>query len=256
MPSPRAASGSMRAAERTLEVLRALNQHNRSRVSDLRTLTGIPRPSLYRVLDTLCTLGYVRKRGDERYELTARIRALASGFREDAQVCEAALPIMRALQIEIVWPTDLSILDGDAMLLAETTRQVSPLTIDTFRAGARLPLLRTAAGRAYLAACPPPERQALLSMQSKARLADGRPIGQMLTQTRRAGYGQQQGEIDPKISAIAVPVRHGKRVVASLGITFITSALTCAEAARRYLPALRGAAQRIEKALGRASATA
>lgn len=255
MATRKEASGSMRAAERTLEVLRALNETNPARVSDLHAATRISRPSLYRVLETLCVLGYVRKRGDERYELTARIRQLASGFREDAWICETALPVMQGLQREIVWPTDLAMLDGEAMLLAETTRQASPLTIDAFRAGARLPLLRTAAGRAYLAWCPAAERRAVLdtlerepdSLGLGAR--DRRAITQVLAQTRRNGYGQQFGELDGKIGAIAVPVMLGERVVATLGITFISSALTCAEAARRYLTPLRGAAEEIEQLL-------
>jgi len=54
---PAAVPGEMRGVKRTLAVLRALNQHNGERVSDLARLTEIPRPSLYRVLETLCALG-------------------------------------------------------------------------------------------------------------------------------------------------------------------------------------------------------
>lgn len=245
-------SASMRSAERTLEVLRALNEHNRSRVSELHAVTRIPRPSLYRILETLCALGYVRKRSDEGYDVTERVRLLASGFQEEAWVRQTAYPVMQALQHEIVWPTDLSVLEGEAMVLAETTRRASPLTIDGFRVGARLPLLRTAAGRAYLAWCPVPERRAILerlersSPREHATDRERRSVAQAIAQTRRNGYGQQHGEIDKKIAAIAVPILSDGRVLACLGITVITSALTCAEAARRYLAPLKAAAREIE----------
>lgn len=253
MATQRSTTASMRGAARTLDVLRALNADNPARVSGLAERTGISRPALYRVLDTLCELGYVRRRDDERYELTARIRQLAMGFREQTWICQTALPVMQALQHEIVWPTDLAVLDGTAMVLAETTRQASPLTIDAFRAGARLPLLRTAAGRAYLAWCPETERRALLDrLHAEAPKAtpDRRSLSQVLAQTRRLGYGQQHAEIDRKIAAIAVPVGFDGRVVACLGITFIASALTCAEAARRYLAPLAKAAKDVEALLG------
>ena len=72
--------------------------------------------------------------------------------------------------------------------------------------------------------------------------------------TRRRGYGERHGEIFPKTGAIAVPVKHGERVVCCLNISFIASALTPAEAAARYLDPLNAAARRIERQLDVASA--
>ena len=65
----------MRGVVRTLGVLRALNEHNGARVSDLAVNTHIPRPSLYRILETLRDLGYVRRNPDgERYEVRINLR--------------------------------------------------------------------------------------------------------------------------------------------------------------------------------------
>ena len=244
-----------RAVLRTVEVLRAMNEHNGARVAELHRATGIPRPSLYRVLETLSTCGYVRKRENDRYELTARIRALSSGFKDEDWIREIALPVLQQLQQEIVWPTDIVVFDDDEVVLAETTRRNSPLTIDKFRPGARLPLLRSATGRAYLAFCPEAERRAILERlgatrtPENARARDRRYVAGLVTRTRSNGYGEQHGEIDPKVAGIAVPVIAGGRVAACVNITFIASALTCAEAARRYLESLKRAARRIEEML-------
>jgi len=234
-----------------------MNEHNGSRVVELQRATGIPRPSLYRVLETLCTCGYVRKRENKRYELTARIRALSSGHKDEDWIREIALPVLQQLQQEIVWPTDIVVFDDDAVVLAETTRRNSPLTIDKFRPGARLPLLRSATGRAYLAFCPDAERKAILERLAASpapeneRARDRRYIASLIARTRSNGYGQQHGEIDPKVAGIAVPVLSGERVTACVNITFIASALTCAEAASRYLVSLKRTARRIEELLGR-----
>jgi IclR family mhp operon transcriptional activator len=232
-----------------------MNEHNGSRVAELHRATGIPRPSLYRVLETLCSCGYVRKRENDRYELTARIRALSSGFKDEDWIREIALPVLQQLQQEIVWPTDIVVFDDDEVVLAETTRRNSPLTIDKFRPGARLPLLRSATGRAYLAFCPEAERRAILERltatreSDNARAGDRRYVSNLIARTRNNGYGEQHGEIDPKVAGIAVPVISGGRVAACVNITFIASALTCAEAARRYLESLKRAARRIEQML-------
>jgi len=247
----------MRSVLRTVEVLRALNEHNGSRAAELHRATSIPRPSLYRVLETLCACGYVRRRDNERYELTARTRALSSGFKDEDWIREIALPVLQELQREIVWPTDIVLFDDDAVVLAETTRRNSPLTIDKFRPGARLPLLRSATGRAYLAFCPEAERQAILERLAasrapeNARARDRRYIASLISKTRTNGYGEQHGEIDPKVAGIAVPVLSGGRVAACINITFIASALTCAEAASRYLVSLKRTARRIEELLER-----
>jgi len=246
----------MRGVVRALQVLRALNEDNAARLSDISRVTGIPRPSLYRVLETLRTLGYVHRRGDhERYELTMLVRTLSDGFRDEDWVRSAALPVMQALQREIVWPTDIATFYNDAMHLRETTRRSSPLTIDNATVGLRMPILLSATGRAYLAYCAPGERTAILenlkrsSDPNDARARDGRFITNLLAMTRRNGYGERQGEVFPKTGAIAVPVMQGERVACCLNISYIASVLTPKDAATRYLHALRAAAREIEKHL-------
>ena len=68
--------------------------------------------------------------------------------------------------------------------------------------------------------------------------------------TRKNGYGERHREIFDKTGAIAVPVRHGARVVACMSISFIASALSPREAAERYLVALQRAARTVEKRFG------
>jgi IclR family transcriptional regulator, mhp operon transcriptional activator len=247
---------SMRGVTRTLGVLRALNEHNGARVSDLAQKTAIPRPSLYRVLETLRGLGYVRRDPDgERYELTIQVRALSDGFRDEGWIREAALPAMQSLQRDIVWPTDIATFYDDAMWLRETTRRQSPLTIDAATVGLRLPMLKSATGKAYLAYCGDVERDTILQNLKRSKLAedararDSRYVKEVLATTRRNGYGEQAREIFPKTAAIAVPIRRGEHVVGCLNISFIASALDPRDAAARYLAALGAAAAAIQRKL-------
>jgi IclR family transcriptional regulator, mhp operon transcriptional activator len=245
-----------RGAERTLAVLRALNAQNGARVSDLARTTSISRPALYRILETLCVLGYLRRReNEERYELTMLVRSLSDGFNDESWVRTVAQPVMATLQREIVWPTDIAMFFDDAMYLRETTRPRSPLTIDNATVGLRLPMLQSATGRAYLAFCTNEERRTILenlrhsSEPEDRRAADATYVRNLLAMTRRSGYGERHREIFTKTGAIAVPIRRAGHVKACLNISFIASALTPCEAADRYLPSLRAAACSIEKSL-------
>ncbi|MGB7543048.1 MAG: IclR family transcriptional regulator C-terminal domain-containing protein [Burkholderiales bacterium] len=250
-------SSQLRGVVRTLSVLRALNHENRATVTGLSLRTGIPRPSLYRILDTLCGAGYIRRRLDEeRYELTTLVRTLSEGFTEEAWVCEVAVPVLADLQLEVIWPTDIATFMSDAMYLRETTRPRSPLTIDRATTGLRLPMLLSATGKAYIAYCPEPERVSILERLARSRLAEDalarnpRLVHQILSETRKNGYGQRSGKsFRPETGSISVPVLSGDQVKACLNITFISSALTPREAAARHLPALKAAARKIETAL-------
>jgi IclR family mhp operon transcriptional activator len=245
----------MRGVTRTLAVIRALNEENGARVSELARRTGIPRPSLYRILEALGTLGYIRRSDAERYELTLLVRTLSDGFSDESWVVTLAQPVMEELQREIVWPTDLATFYGSAMYLRATTRPLSPLTIDAATAGLRLPMLQSATGRAYLAFAPERERHAILANLKHSTAAEDRRahdatyVRQLIAMTRKKGYGERYREIFDKTGAIAVPVRRGAQVLACLNISFIASALSPREAANRYLTSLRDAARRIEDRL-------
>jgi len=246
----------LRSVERTLQVLRAVNDEPGAGVSALAQRTGIPRPSLYRILGTLCTLGYVQRvpNGDG-YAPTILVRSLSDGFNDEAWVKAAALPVMEELQREVVWPTDIASFFDDAMYLRETTRRSSPLTVDNARVGLRLPMLLSATGRAYLSFCSDAERRAIVDRLRRSRAPedalarDPRFVSNLVRTTRRKGYGERHGELFEKTGAIAVPVMRGERVLCCLNISFIASALMPAEAAARYLAPLKAAAQKIARQL-------
>ena len=158
------ASAPMRGALRTLHVLRALNVRNGATVVELSRDTGISRPALYRVLETLREAGYVALDLSRRhYCLTMLVRGLADGFNDEDWVTEIARPVLRRLQKSILWPVDLGTFMDNAMWIRETTRPASTLTIDRGVVGVRFPVLLSATGRAYLAFCPDDEREQILA---------------------------------------------------------------------------------------------
>ena len=256
MPSNNTPRQEQRGTLRTLAVLRALNEKNASSVSDLSQATSISRPSLYRILDTLCGAGYVRRRpDDDRYQLTPLIHRLSEGFEDDDWIRNIGVPFLRELQREIVWPTDIAVFMGDAMYLRATTWRDSPLAIDRRPLGLRVPVLLAASGRAYLAYCPDAEREEVVrflrnsSASENALARDRRALNRLLSQTRVNGYGHRFKEFMPETGSIAVPIKPAERVIGCLNITFIASALSPKQAASRYLEAISRTARQMEASI-------
>jgi IclR family mhp operon transcriptional activator len=218
----------------------------------LSAATGISRPALYRILETLRSAGYVAVNlKQQRYCLTMLVRTLAEGFSDEDWVTQVARPVLSALQRKVLWPVDLGTFMNNAMWIRETTRQSSPLTIDRGVVGLRFPMLQGATGRAYLAFCPKNEREQILANLSRTpesgnELLDrSRELDALLDRTREQGYGHRYGEQPTETGAIAVPVLLGERVIGCINMTFIASAMRPEEAARQHLTAMQRSAKKI-----------
>ncbi|WP_167760268.1 IclR family transcriptional regulator domain-containing protein [Paraburkholderia pallida] len=242
----------MRGPLRTIAVLRALNVRNGATVAELSAATGISRPALYRILETLRSAGYVSVNlRQQRYCLTMLVRTLAQGFSDEDWVTQVARPVLSALQRKVLWPVDLGTFMNNAMWIRETTRQSSPLTIDRGVVGLRFPMLQGATGRAYLAFCADNEREQILANLSRLPEPGNEMIERpaeveaLLQRTREQGYGLRYGEEPTETGAIAVPIVLDERIIGCINMTFIASALRPEEAARQHLAAMLKSAKKI-----------
>lgn len=239
----------IRAVTRGLELLEALNRHGTATALVLSRETGIPRATIYRLLETMVQSGHLAAMG-ERYTLRLRVRALSDGFEDEAWIAEIAAPALLALTARIRWPCDVGTLEGMAMVIRETTHRVAPFSIDRAMLGRRLPMLESSMGQAYLAFCPPAERAALLGML-------GAPAGfaRRLGEARRRGYALRAGGGPwPHTGSIALPIMAEGRVLGCVNAIWMARAVPPEEGIRQCLEPLRETAARIEAAIAAAGA--
>jgi len=254
-------SGGVRSLERGLALLVAMNRRKLASVMELARDTRLPRPTVYRLLETLRQAGFVAHGcSTDRYQLARQVRTLSDGFADDAWITEIASPLMAEFTRELVWPVALMTFDEGEMLVRETTHQASSLSIDYGMVGRRLPMLRTAAGRAYLAFAPDNERSAILDLLAQSHQADdrhaqdARRLNILIKAIRAKGYATQDREINPRTTGIAVPIRVDDRVLGSISFIWIASALTMEEAVQRFVQPLVLLAGRIAAAVREESA--
>ena len=117
--------------------------------------------------------------------------------------------------------------------------------------GSRLPAHLVSLGRVLLAALPPEQRKAYLESAdfkpaTPRTVRDPRRLAEILSRVENDGYAWVDGELDPAICGIAVPLRdQGGRVVAAVSVSMISGTLNEAAARKKYLVPLKRIAQDI-----------
>lgn len=252
-----ASEASVRAIERAFRVLSEVSRNKGITPGELAKILGIPRPTVYRILSSLQTLGYVTSIADDnRYSVTLKTRTLSDGYDDETLAGELGVPAIIALQREIVWPVELMTYEDGYMMVRESTLARSPMSIDRNMIGTNAPVLRTAAGRAWLAFSTDKERELCLNKLRLRNDPDDIPfleptmLSELLRNCRDVGFGMRLGEsFLPKTSSIAMPVIHDERIIACLSVIWITSALSYAQAREALVEPMKRAVDELEKGL-------
>ncbi|MCA1298801.1 DNA-binding transcriptional regulator [Stappia indica] len=251
----------IRSIQRALQVLQALNCQPSSTIAALHQTTGLPKPTLVRILRTFEADGYVEN--DSRqggYVLTARVVSLSAGFHSDPLVVEAGRAWAIALTRKHRWPISIALPDTDAVVVRFSTVPDSAMSPFHKTVNMRLAWLTRALGLGYFAFAPDDERELILSMLRNDQQAENdlarqpQMLDRLISGIRARGFATRAEYVEPRNSdTIAVPIfGQGGRVLASLGITYFRSAFPSAtEACGRYVPILQAASREISEEVAR-----
>ena len=241
---------------RGLDVLHALNTlGGKAGVGAVHELTRIPKPTIVRILETLIHTGYVaRSAVGKNYGLTAKCLALSGGFDAYDYLLRQAAPVLDAVRRRMVWPSDLAVLDRNAMAIIETSRQPGVLSFNR-TVGSRVPALTTAIGRAYLAHAKADVRARVLAELASSddpfdALAKTPERAQAMLDVMRAqGFATSDREHMNGVRAIAYPIFFNGDVLAAVNVFVVVEAMSLEQLIERYAPVLGEAVRDIELAL-------
>ena len=244
------------ALVRGLDVLHVLNTlGGEAGVGAVHDLTGIPKPTVVRILETLIHAGFVsRIESVKKYGLTAKCMALACGFDAYDHLLRQAAPILDVLRQRLVWPSDLAVLDQNSMVIIETSRRPGTLSFNR-TVGSRVPIMATAIGRCYLAFMEPSERERVLAELSASedryeRLAKSpAQATELLDNICAQGFATSDKEYMNMTRAIAFPIFFNGKILAAVNVFIVAEAMGLDQLIERYAPVLRDAVRDIEIAL-------
>jgi DNA-binding IclR family transcriptional regulator len=210
--NPRSTSEEGKDRSQVQSVVRALmlvdacaRAGNAQSAAALATDTGLDRTVVHRLLRTLTDRGLMQKRGS-RYSLGAGALRYAAAYLDSHPFRNIALPYAVELQSRVAvdkpWGISLGVPAGDELIVIE--RLITPaVPLDAMQdIGTRLPMARSAMGRAVLATLEETAQRAVMGDQERTELRD------VLAEVRaQDGVAFSRDELRPGISAIAVAVR-------------------------------------------------
>lgn len=238
----------IRSVARALRLMHAMSESREYSLGELHRRVDLPKPTVFRLLATLRDAGYVSADYPPgAYRLTAKVRELASGYTDRSLVVEIAAPKLRAVTKTIKWPLAIGILESHEVVVRYSTMPESPLAVQATTLGHRHGLLTSAVGQTYLAFCSAAERDVLLRLSQSAGRIGRKAIAdipELVRTVRKRGYGLRTAKKRGESATIAVPIRDGERVWATLSMTTF-GALMNARTIGQYEPVLVQTAEKI-----------
>ena len=242
-----------------LELLEVLAAHAPSlKLQEITRLSGLPRATVYRLLQTLVAQGYVHYfPSTATFRLGPKVMSLGFSALSGFDLAEVAEPYLRELSQRIEQNVNLGILDGGDVVYIIRVKARRILGID-LAVGSRLSAHNSAIGRALLAYLDPGALEKVIGAMSQDPAAaasigpQGRLLKQKLAQVRRLGYALSEDEFETGLCSVAVPVMGpGGQVEAAVNLPVFSQLCTRRELLEQYLPELVKTAGVISELRGR-----
>ncbi|WP_447003833.1 IclR family transcriptional regulator [Saccharothrix isguenensis] len=242
----RASTGGVQSLQRAFGLLERLaDAGGEASLSELAATSGLPLPTIHRLIRTLVTLGYVRQNSNRRYTLGSRLIRL--GESASRQFGTWARPFLAQLVDQVGETANLAVLDGDEVVYVAQVPSRHSMRMFT-EVGRRLLPHGTGVGKAMLAQLPRDEVRALLARTglpacTPNTITDVDRLLASLDRIAAQGYALDESEQELGVRCIAVPLR-GAPTLAAVSVSGPDSRLT-KESVARIVPELQAVAQRL-----------
>ncbi|MEC4018161.1 IclR family transcriptional regulator [Streptomyces sp. H27-D2] len=206
---PAAASGGVQSLERAFDLLeRMADAGGEVGLSELSASSGLPLPTIHRLMRTLVACGYVRQQTNRRYSLGPRLIRL--GENAARLLGTWARPHLARLVEETGETANMALLDGDEIVYVAQVPSRHSMRMFT-EVGRRVLPHSTGVGKVLLAHTPPDEVRALLGrtgMPAATEKTITTPEGflEALEHVREVGYAVDDNEQEIGVRCIAVSV--------------------------------------------------
>jgi IclR family pca regulon transcriptional regulator len=242
--------GFVRAIARGFSVIEALGKPpGRHTLAQTAEAAGLNRATARRILATFVELKYCAIDG-RYFSLRPRALGLGLSYLNALPYWAYAQRALEDLRNEIGESCAMAVLDEDEIVYVSRlpARRILSAHLGI---GSRLPAHLVSLGRILLASLPADARQTYLAdgnfkPVTARTITDPHRLGEILSRVDSEGYAWVDGELDPAICGIAVPLRDPPgSVVAALSVNTISGTISEAGAKKKFLVPLRRTAQEI-----------
>lgn len=188
---------------------------------EMASQLGVSTSSIYRIVQTLTSMGYLNKIGTNTYALGTQVVSRGFSYLASREIVEVAAPFITRLRDSTSLSSHVGVRDGTEVLYVFRALALQRVSVNV-PVGTRFPLHTTAMGRALLMGMAPAELQSLF----QGHRLDGypRPAPQTMPELialcekeRAQGWTRHYSDHS---TALAVPIRNFTgQVIAAINIS-------------------------------------
>lgn len=194
-------------------------------LAELSKRVGLHNSTTFHLVQTMVSLGYIRQMKDsKRYRIGRPLFALAASALDEIEMVSLATPVLEDLSRETGESCHFAVRMGDAVVVIARTAGPGAFQL-TDRVGVVRPPHCTALGKIILAALRPDQlerwfERADLKAHTPKSIVEREPLLEQIEEIRRSGIAFDDGEFDPEVRCVAIPVRDfSGNVIGALGIS-------------------------------------
>jgi len=248
VPTDRA--GGVQSLERAFDLLeRMADAGGEVGLSELSASSGLPLPTIHRLMRTLVACGYVRQQPNRRYALGPRLIRL--GESASRLLGTWARPYLAELVEATGETANMALLDGDEVVYVAQVPSKHSMRMFT-EVGRRVLPHSTGVGKALLAQLSPQDTRALLGRTgmpaaTERTITDPDAFLAELDRVRERGYAVDDSEQEVGVRCLAVSVPDSP-TAAAISVSGPAGRVTEA-ATDKFVPVLHDVARQLARAL-------
>jgi IclR family pca regulon transcriptional regulator len=211
--------------ERGLKILETFGESARKlTLTEVASACSLNKTAAQRFLYTLCTLGYLTRDENKKYQLSTKILSLGFSFLNSSDLRSVCKPHIDRLSTGINRTVNLGILDGLEVIYLYRKEVTRYLKYDLY-AGSRLPAYCMSIGKILLAGLTDKDLKdridrMTLSPITRKTVTSKLKLWDEIMQTRKRGYSICDRQLSMDLYSMAVPlINERQEVIAAVNVT-------------------------------------
>ena len=218
--------GGIQSLGRAFAILEEVARHREGiSLADLGRQVGLHNSTTFHLAKTMVSLGYLRQEKDsKRYRVGHPLFALAAGALDEIEMVNLATPLLEELSRDTGESGHFAIRMGDAVVVIARTSGPGAFQL-TDRVGVVRPAHCTALGKIILASLRPDQLKRFIARvelkpSTEKSITSVPALTREIAEIKRTGIAFDDGEFNPEVRCIAVPVMNFTgQVIGALGIS-------------------------------------
>lgn len=222
---PRTTQHFIQSLDRGLRVLLAFSpERPRLTLTELSQATGMNKPAVQRLTDTLVALDFLGRNRHKEFYLGPKLLTLGYACLQGHELREVAREHLSAFSDRIGHTVNLCMLNGNELVVLYR-REVGTFYTFDVHPGSRLPVHCTSMGKVLLAALPDADLRARIAGMklrpyTPLSITDPEEFWREIMATRERGYGLSDRESSLVLYSAAAPIIDGRpRVLAAINVS-------------------------------------